>query len=308
MKYILSIIFAIAITFSVKGQEEYIFNQYFLNPATINPGATGFNGNHNILFNYRNTWAGFPGAPKTFAAHYNGMVANNVGLGANLVSDNFASLSSIRGSVSFAYMINGENYKIGAGISAQYQQYGLNSSVLSNNLVEAGDTELLRRLEDSQFFEAALGAHGEFSNGLFFDFALPGIVRTRISDTNSSDESPATFNYVFGVGYPFQISDYDMVVEPSVYIKKFRNVPLHVDLNALLKFLDGKLLSGVTYSSGADNRLGFLIGTQLNTLRFNYSYNLSFHDSQQFNNGGHEIGLGLVIDPTKSMEKPTENN
>jgi len=136
---------------------------------------------------------------------------------------------------------------------------------------------------------------------------LPGVVRTRISDENGMDESPATFNYLFGVGYPVQIGDYDMVVEPSVYIKKFRNIPLHVDLNTLLKFLDGKLLSGITYSTGADNRLGFLIGTQLNSLRFNYSYNLSFHDSQQFNNGGHEIGIGIVIDPKKNMNKVMED-
>lgn len=305
MKYILSTILALCFAFNLSAQEEYIFNQYFLNPATINPGAAGFDGNHNILFNYRNTWAGFPGAPKTFAAHYNGQVANNVGLGAYLLSDNYASLSTIRGSVSFAYVIRGESYNVGVGLSALYQQYGLNNSVLSSELTNSDDPEVIRRLTDGQFFESSLGAHGELSNGLFFDFALPGIVRTRISDANG-DESPAEFNYLFGLGYPFQVGGYDMVIEPSLYIKKFRNVPLHVDINALMRFLDGKLLSGVTYSTGADNRLGFLIGTQLNSLRFNYSYNVSFHDSQQFNNGGHEIGLGIVIDPQKAMKKVEE--
>jgi hypothetical protein len=122
-------------------------------------------------------------------------------------------------------------------------------------------------------------------------------------------ESSASFNYFFGLGYPFQIRDYDMVVEPSFYVKKFRNVPLHVDFNALMKFMDGKLLSGVTYSNGADNRLGFLIGTQINTLAFNYSYNISFHDFQQFNNGGHEIGLALnAWTRTKRLKKCLQKN
>ena len=302
MKYLFSVVLSMFLMTSLSAQEEYIFNQYFLNPATVNPGAVGFDGNHNILFNYRNTWSGFPDAPKTYAASYNGQVADNVGLGAYLLSDNYASLATIRGSVSFAYTIKGESYDIGVGLSAQYQQYGLNNNVLSSAMTDPNDQELLRRLSDGQFFEAALGAHGKLSNGLFFDVALPGLVRARISEDDMIDESPAQFNYLLGVGYPFQVGSYDMIIEPSIYIKKFRNVPMHVDINALMRFLDSKLISGVTYSTGADNRLGFLIGTQLNNLRFNYSYNITFHDSQQFNNGGHEIGIGLVIDPRKEMK------
>ena len=308
MKNIILILSILFIAISVKAQEEYIFNQYFLNPATINPGASGFDGNHNVLFNYRNTWAGFPNAPKTFAAHYNGEVMDKVGIGAYLVSDQFANLASIRGSLSFAYMIKGESFKIGAGLSTQFQQYRVSNLDLSNPMIDPNDTELLRRLNNAQFFETSLGFHGELESGLFFDLAFPGIVRSRINETTSTDESPSAFNYLFGLGYPFDILDYDMVIEPSIYIKKFRNVPLHVDFNALLKFLDGKLISGITYSNGADNRLGFLIGTQINTLKFNYSYNISFHESQQFNNGGHEIGIGLILDGSKQETTPTDQN
>ena len=75
-----------------------------------------------LLFNYRNTWAGFPGSPKSYAAHYNGEIANNVGVGAYLVNDSYANLMSLRGSLSFAYMIKGESYKIGAGLSTQFQR------------------------------------------------------------------------------------------------------------------------------------------------------------------------------------------
>lgn len=307
MKNLFIFIFILISVASINAQEEYIFNQYFLNPATINPGATGFQGNHNVVFNYRNTWAGFENSPNTYGAHYNGEIIDKVGLGATLVSDNFAALSTIRGALSFAYMIKGESFKIGAGLSTQFQQYRVSSEVLSDNLVDNTDMMLLRRLNDAQYFEASLGFHGEIDNGLFFDLAFPGLVRSRINESAIDiNQSPATFNYMFGLGYPFQIMDYDMVLEPSIYVKNFRNVPLHVDINALMKFLDGKLVSGVLFSSGADNRLGFLIGTQINTLVFNYSYNISFHDSQQYNNGGHEIGIGLKIDKP-SMKKVEEN-
>lgn len=295
MKNLYTFLIVLISAISLQAQEEYIFTQYFLNPATINPGASGFNGNHNVLFNYRNTWAGFPGSPKSYAAHYNGEIANNVGVGAYLVNDSYANLMSLRGSLSFAYMIKGESYKIGAGLSTQFQQYRVSSVDLNNPLIDNEDPFLLGRLDDSQFFETSLGFHGLLDNGLFFDVAFPGLVRANLNSAQNIAESKATFNYFFGLGYPFKVSDYDMSIVPSVYIKKFRNVPLSVDFNALFKFMDGKLQSGITYSNGSDNRLGFLIGTQLNTLIFNYSYNISFHDSQQYNNGGHEIGVGLKL-------------
>lgn len=292
---------------SIQAQEEYIFNQYFLNPATINPGANGFEGTHNILFNYRNNWSSFPDSPKSFQANYNGEVAQNVGVGVNLLSDQYASLGTVRADLSFAYMIKGESYKIGAGISTRFQQYRV-SGDLGNPLVDGTDEMLLTRLDDAQFFETSFGIHGLLSNGLFFDLAMPSLVRSQLNNPDDLVESGATVNYILGLGFPFQIKDYDMVIEPSVYVKKFRNVPLHVDFNALMKFMDGKLLSGITYSNGADNRLGFLIGTQINTLVFNYSYNISFHDFQQFNNGGHEIGLALKLGQTNTSEKaPVEN-
>jgi len=307
MKKIFILLTISCIGFVLHAQEEYIFTQYFLNPATINPGASGFEGNHNVVFNYRNTWAGFPNSPKSFQAHYNGEVVDKVGLGATLMTDNYANLSSTRGGVSFAYMIKGESYKLGAGLSTQFQQYRVNNVDFTNALIDEGDELLQSRLNDAQFFEASLGFHGLLDNGMFFDLAFPGIVRSRINDAVNAEDSPGSFNYFFGLGYEFPISNYDMAIVPSVYVKKFRNVPLHVDFNALMKFLDGKLLSGITYSNGADNRLGFLIGTQINTLAFNYSYNISFHESQQYNNGGHEIGLALKLGNNPQKEIPTDN-
>ena len=292
------------LAFCAQAQEEYIFNQYFLNPATINPGASGFEGGHTALFNYRNTWSGFPNAPKTFSAHYNGEVVDKVGLGATLVSDNFANLSTIRGALSFSYMIKGESYKIGAGISTQFQQYRISNVDLSDPLIDDNDVTLLRRLNDAQFFEASLGFHGLLDNGMFFDLAFPGLVRSRINSATGTAESPSTFKYLFGVGYEFDVLDYDMKVVPSIYVKKFRSVPLHVDFNILMKFLDDRLMSGITYSNGADNRLGFLIGTHINNLVFNYSYNISFHESQQYNNGGHEIGIAIKLGSATGSEMP----
>jgi len=72
-------------------------------------------------------------------------------------------------------------------------------------------------------------------------------------------------------------------------------VPSHIDFNLRLGLLDEKLQMGGTYSTGAENRLGFLIGAYLDNFGVFYAFNSSFNQFQSFNNGSHEISLKLKI-------------
>ena len=80
---------------------------------------------------------------------------------------------------------------------------------------------------------------------------------------------------------------------PGIIMKKLANVPTHIDLNLNFGFLDDRLLGGVSYTLGADKRLGFLLGTKIEKLNFYYSYNTSSHLIQDYNNGSHELTLGV---------------
>ena len=55
------------------------------------------------------------------------------------------------------------------------------------------------------------------------------------------------------------------------------------------------MTAGITYSNGAEERVGFLVGTQVGNFGFHYSYNLSLHEFQQYNNGSHEISVRLRL-------------
>ena len=130
------------------------------------------------------------------------------------------------------------------------------------------------------------------------------IIKAPLSDTEEIPDSLKNFGYVVGLGYKFDVQNSDMTITPSVYINQFDYRPLHVDLNLIMTFLDDRLRSGVMYTLGADNSLGFLIGTKINNLYFNYSYNVSFNPIQEYNNGGHELGFGIILDGSMS-EKNT---
>ncbi|MDX1408443.1 MAG: type IX secretion system membrane protein PorP/SprF, partial [Saprospiraceae bacterium] len=68
-------------------QEAGVFTHYHLNPVLLNPGATGFEQQHEFLFNYRNKWAAFDGAPKTFTLLYNGPAGDRQGIGGQLLTE-----------------------------------------------------------------------------------------------------------------------------------------------------------------------------------------------------------------------------
>jgi len=281
--------------------ERYISSLSFLNPVVINPGATGYDGDHHILLNYRNKWASFPGAPKSILLSYDGPIADRLGFGALLQTDSNGSLETSKFQGSFSYTIDSPVNKIGFGISAEYIQHGLsNDALLSGIPLDTEDQLLFERLAGSNFFDVSFGIHGLYDGKLTYGLMLPSLVSSRIDDSSVTSTDERELGYVFNLGYRFNELDAGLVLEPSLYVKKFMNVPFHADINVLGRFLDDKLRGGVTYTVGADEKLGFLIGVGINTFNFTYAYNASRHDFQTYNNGSHELSVRFDIATNKS--------
>ena len=91
------------------------------------------------------------------------------------------------------------------------------------------------------------------------------------------------------------------MVEPSIAVKQIRRVPFHVDLNVKLSFLEEQLIAGVTYSVGEISRIGILLGTRIENLRLYYSYDTSFAEFQDHNNGSHELTIQYNL-PRRAAE------
>lgn len=274
------------------GEARHVYTQHFINPVFVNPGATGFSDNHRILINYGNKWAGFPGSPRTLTASYDGPVANRLSMGALIFSDRAAATETLKGQLSYAYKIPADNYQVSFGLTTEYFQYGLSGDELNNGLVDFNDPTVLERLEGARFFDVAAGAYGKFNDDITFGLVLPGLVRARLD--NNGGISERAFNYIFHVGYQYDVPNYDFYLEPSLFIKQLRGVPFHADINVKFGFMEDQLIGGLTYALGYD-RLGFLLGTSVNNFRAYYSYNVSLENSQQYHNGIHEFTLGFNI-------------
>lgn len=299
-KIYLGIIF-MAVSFStISGQsrlfgERSAFTQYFMTPFMVHPGATGQNDFSQVIANYRNTWASHPGSPKTFAFGYDGPIGNRIGLGLLGMSDNYAAFNTTKGVLSLSYTIESPTNKIGFGISGEYIQHKLRGEEVLNPLVTAQDRLIINRLDGNTFLDATIGVYGVYNNKITYGITLPSIISQRLSD--GLNEAEKEIGFIASLGYRMDIPDKDIVFEPSIYAKKLLFTPFHVDINLKADFLNERVTAGLTGSVGGENRLGFLLGTQLSNFGFFYSYNLSLNEFQQYNNGSHELGLRLRLQP-----------
>lgn len=279
--------------------ERYISTQSFMFPVLVNPGAIGASGDHEILFNYRNNWSSFEGSPTTITANYNGSLGNRLGFGAGLIKDSFGELETTKGHVGLSYTIDSPTNKVGFGLNTEYIQHAIGGGALIG--ADQGDELLLRRLDGAKFFDISVGVHGVYNDKVSYGVALPSLISTRVSDEIPDNGFSRDIGFILYGGYDYHSVGNGIHIIPSVMIKKLNNVPTHLDINMTLNFLDEKLVSGVTYTAGADKRLGFLIGTKIDNVGFNYSYNISNEDFQTYNNGAHEITLSLNLSSKKTM-------
>jgi len=294
-KLVFSMFIVLGFLISGDAQERYIFSQHFVNPVLINPGATGFDDAHSFLFNYRNKWASFPGAPNTYAFSYDGLVADKVGLGGFVMQDEFGALQSTKGQLSYAYHLMDENYKIGLGFTTEYIQYRAKGALSGPIDFDRNDPLIAQRQEGDRFFDLAIGAHGMIYDKFIVDVVFPGLVRAKLNDDVETQKEDRTFNYILGIGYQYKVMNYDLTVIPSIFIKQLRNVPLHIEGNLLLSFYEGQLSGGLSYAYGAENRLGAMLGTGINNFSLFYSYNVSFQPFQTYSNGSHELTIGYKL-------------
>jgi len=293
--------FFLLLGLDIKAQEPAVFTHYHLQPILINPAAAGFDEVGKVIFSHRNKWAAFPGAPKSFHLSLDGRVRDRVGLGLQLMSDNVASIRRFQGQFNYAYQFQMNDFDIGLGLSTGIQQLSLDNDVTSSSFYNEGDPLIIDAVDGVFLFDAGVAAYAD--NGtIYAGLMVPNAVRNRLKDIPAAEEENNNIGFGLNVGYRYLVSNYNFVVEPSILLQNIRRVDFRTDLNVLLRFLEDQLIGGVSYSFGAGNRFGVLLGTKVNQVKIYYSYDVSFQDFQQYNNGSHEISIGVNLSKDKVVE------
>lgn len=282
----------------LSAQDEAIFMQYHISPVLINPAAAGFDDSHNLHLNLRAQWTGFPDAPKTYTAYYNGPIGKSFGLGAGLLSETAAQLTRLKAQLNFAFRFNvQETAKLSAGFFTEFQQMTVDNATTDGEFFDPADDLLTEILDGKSIFDAALGVRGTIKDNTYFGITFNNLVRSRLDDiagTNSSGNRGFFSYYTFNLGHTFELYEYNVKLEPSILIRQIRDVPFQMDFNLKASFLKDQLIAGVSYRSLS--AMGILLGTKLSAFRLFYSYDLSFQHFQKFNTGSHEVTVAFKFE------------
>ncbi|MCB0531472.1 MAG: PorP/SprF family type IX secretion system membrane protein [Lewinellaceae bacterium] len=310
MKKIFSILLFTLSVFAATAQEQAVYSQYQIFPNLINPGVTGFDNNYLFLINARSSWTGFPGSPTTYTFMYNGPVGDKLGLGGSLFAEKIGSqtVTRVQGIYSFRFQV--QRAKIGLGLTTEFLRRRISGDVLSNPIVDPNDGALEGSVDGQRLFTSSFGAHLLFDEKVFASLVLPTAIRARLDEIPLDDPSRENGSgiqyYIFQLGTIVDIPSQNFKLVPSIAIRNVRDVPFQVDLNLQGRFLEDKLIAGLTYRPSTGGSMAFLLGTRYNNFNLFYSYDVSFGPFQQYNSGSHEFSVAYMFE-RKKPRVPLEN-
>jgi len=298
MKHILSTILCVFLLGALNAQDESIFLHYHINPVLLNPAAAGFDEGHELFLNARLQFTGFEGGgtPNTYALSYNGRVSPTFGLGAQLFREDIASLTRTKFQLNYAFQFNRfENFNLGIGFSTEFESIRVPSSYLQNPLVDINDISLDEAIDGRNFFDASLGAWAVIKENTFVGLSIPNLISQRIDNIgpDGPDDTGLFRYYILTGGHAFPVEGFNFILEPSILIRSARNSPFGVDFTVKAKYLEEKIITGLTYRSGTGGNIALLLGSRFNDFRIFYSYDFAFQRFQRYNSGSHELTLSL---------------
>jgi hypothetical protein len=88
-------------------------------------------------------------------------------------------------------------------------------------------------------------------------------------------------------------------------MRKVRDTPYQIDLNIQGRFLDEKLIAGLTFRPGTSGAAVCLLGTKLNQFQFFYSYDLSLSNFQRYTTGSHEVSIAYAFNRKPKLVSAT---
>jgi type IX secretion system PorP/SprF family membrane protein len=268
---------------------------------------TGADNKHEVIANARSTWAGFTGAPTTFNLMYHGPLGDKLALGGGIFADNQGDMSTLRLQGNYAFRFKVQKALIGIGLSTEFLRTQARTSLLSNDLVDANDAVLESAANGRQIFDATVGIHALYDDRFFISLALPNAVRARLDEVavgESQTDGSLFKHYIFQLGYIVNVPDQNVKVIPSIALRNVRDTPYQLDLNVQGRFMDDKLIAGLTFRPSNKGAMAFQFGTKLKQqLMLVYSLDVSFARFQQYNAGSHELTVSYLL-PARKAKNP----
>lgn len=308
-----------------KAQQDVQFSQYVFNPLFINTAYAGYRGDTYLSGIYRQQWAGLQGAPVTAGASVDWLVPGRderMGFSAKIMSDKLGPQQVLYASGGYAYRIpmnelGTERLCIGVGLGIT--QYSLNGTAFK--YVDNADQSIPINNTNKLVPDANLGIY-YYTPDWYLSLSANDLLAVNTADVKYSwntytfSTMQRSAHLYLGGGVLLNMSD-NVKFKPSFMWKEDLKGPGNIDLTASF-LLHDLLWLGASYRSGMD--LWKKGGLQSNlerkdafaviadiyatpALRIGYAYDFTVSKLNPYQNGTHEVSVGLRFAGKKSTRE-----
>ncbi|HTJ12673.1 MAG TPA: type IX secretion system membrane protein PorP/SprF [Dinghuibacter sp.] len=321
------LLLAITLVQKATAQQDIQFSQYVFNGLSLNPAYAGYKGQPYLNANFRDQWAGFPGAPKTGVLSLDGVTDqenDRMGLGVQLLYDQLGPQKNYSLTGDYAYRIplnddEDDPHRLCLGLAGVASQYSLNGSVLT--YTDPNDPTIPQvQVRTKIVPDASFGVY-YYTNHFYAGASLLNLFSINSTRTvyyaNGSEYADIlqSAHLYATVGGMIELSD-EVKMKPSVLFKEDFRGPTNADFNVLF-LLDELVWVGGSYRSAMKlwqqhNLQQNLEATDAASLmveffatpnlRIGYSYDFTTSGLSNYQTGSHELSVGILF----SKRKPNQ--
>ncbi|MBN9297074.1 MAG: type IX secretion system membrane protein PorP/SprF [Filimonas sp.] len=322
--FLLSIIFGGSIT-TCFAQQDIQFSQYVFNGLAVNPAYAGYRGDLYLNSTYRKQWVGIPGSPQTAVLSVDGLTRvkdDKVAVAGQVMWDKLGPQESLSFYGTYAFRIPLDNTglrRLCLGLSAGVTQYSLDGTVLQ--YTDPNDPDLPTVKASTIVPDANFGIYyytPNFYAGLsFLDMFSLNQDRSIYYSGGFKYATIRKSPHVYlTAGTMVKLSE-TVQLKPSILIKEDFKGPTSVDFNLLALFVDkiwigGSYRTGISWSgksgyqpdlesSAAVSAMMEFFATE--NLRIGYSYDFTTNGLSNYQNGSHEISLGIRFPGKRNADR-----
>lgn len=267
-------------------RSQFLFNTYLTNPA-----VAGTKLYSPITASFRNQWAGFDGAPKTYLLSGHTSLPNKIGVGGIFFHDDTGGAFSRTG-VEFtgSYKVDLNNQDaVSFGLSGVVSQFRFDGNDLQ--VFDQNDQAILGGIDSGLNFDANFGMM-VYGPNYFFGFAIPNLLQTKLPvEGFIPDDNRNIRHYRFMASYYYPISD-EFSIQPSALARFTGASPVQMDILMKAIYLD-MVWAGITYRH--KDAVALAVGFEYDRYAIGYSYDITTTDAANFSPHTHEISISYYI-------------
>lgn len=301
------------------GQSRALIGQYFQNLPAFAPALTGANDFLDLRLSMRQQWAGFEGAPSTYYLSGYGIIKGNTtdqyryrslrltapeskespmrmrhGVGGYLQTDHQGAFKQLDFKLNYAVHV--------PVFQSTFFSFGISTGI-ANDKIDISDINVKNDVDDvtyqSYLQDGNSNTYFNITGGLalnsdhyYVAYSIAPLVNTFISGNETTHIDDNNMRHQILAGGRLTLSQ-DVELIPNAFLRLDKTMDPLFDAGVRLRYQQ-KYWAGVSYRN-SDTIIGML-GLVVNDLwKLSYSYEYGLGDFNNYNNGTHEIVLGVQL-------------